>query len=146
MTKREELLALADERGYLVFEPPPDGTLDSVTIISPKGTRCVFVRQSGRGDADINERLAHELGHCEEDAFYTERSAPAARLRAENLARRWSYRKMIPLSALLSAFACGETEAWQIAERLSVPERMVREAAEYYRAALGPILAQSIGK
>ena len=50
---------------------------------------------------------------------------------------------MIPLSALLSAFACGETEAWQIAERLSVPERMVREAAEYYRAAFSPVYLHS---
>lgn len=135
MTKREELLALADERGYLVIEPPPDGSLDSVTIISPRGTRCIFQRQEGKADTEINEALSHELGHCEEDAFYTEISSPAARLRAEGLADRWSYRKMIPPSALLAAFSDGCTEAWQIAERLSVPERMVKKAVEYYRAA-----------
>lgn len=136
MTVTEELLAFAEDRGYPVLEPPPDGILDSVAIISPKGTKCIFQRQVGKDEAEINEGLSHELGHCEEDAFYTELTAPAGRMRAEGLAKRWSYRRMVPLSAFVEAIEAKETEPWQIAERQKVPVRMVLEAAEYYRAAL----------
>ncbi len=139
MTKTEKLYAYAEEQGYPVIEPPPDGTIDSMAMLSPRGTPCIFFRPDGYTAAEQNERLCHEIGHCAEGAFYTVLSAPTAREKCEEQARRWSYRKMIPLSALLSAFACGETEAWQIAERLSVPEHMVREAAEYYRAAFSAV-------
>lgn len=140
MTKREELLAFSEERGYDVLEPPPDGTIDYATIISPKGTRCIFARQQGKDEREISRGLAHEIGHCEENAFYTELSAPAARYRAEALADRWSYRRMIPLSGLLEAISERETELWQLAERFNAPEEMIREALEYYAAAFGPIL------
>jgi hypothetical protein len=129
-------LAFAEDRGYPVLEPPPDGILDSVAIISPKGTKCIFQRQVGKTEAEINHGLSHELGHCEEDAFYTELTSPAGRMRAEGLAKRWSYRRMVPVSAFVDAIQRRETEPWQIAEKLCVPVQMVLEAAEYYRAAL----------
>lgn len=140
MTVTEELLAFAEERGYPVLEPPPDGILDSVAIISPKGTKCIFQRQEGKTDEQINQGLSHELGHCEEDAFYTELTSPAGRLRAEGLAKRWSYRRMIPISAILDAIREKEAEPWQIAEKLRVPVQMVVEAVEYYRAAFSHLL------
>lgn len=135
MTRREELLDLADRRGYKVLEPPEDGALDSVTIISPRGTKCIFQRQEGRTEPEINEGLSHELGHCETDSFYTAICAPACILRCEEIANRWAYRKMVPISDLMGAIKDGETECWQIADRLCVPERMVRRAVEYYRCA-----------
>lgn len=136
MTRREELLVLADQRGYKVLEPPVDGTLDSVTIISPKGTRCIFQRQNGRRDPEINEGLSHELGHCETDSFYTALCAPACILRCEEIANRWAYRKMVPLHDLMEAIRDGETEPWQLAERLEVPEPMILRAVTYYMEAL----------
>ena len=133
LTVTEDLLAFAEKRGYPVLEPPPDGILDSVAIISPRGTKCIFQRQNGKSEAEINHGLAHELGHCEEDAFYTELTPPAGRLRCEGLAKRWSYRRMVPLTAIMEAIQKKEAEPWQIAEKLCVPESLVLEAVEYYR-------------
>jgi len=141
LTPKEELLALAEEHGYPVVEPPPDGILDSVTIITPKGTRVIFQRQIGRDDPEVVEGLSHELGHCETNAFYTELSAPAARYRAEEIARRWSYKKSVPLQKIIDAIARREAEPWQLAEELGVPERMVRAAIGYYRDVLAVAFA-----
>ena len=131
----KELLELSEARGYI--EVPSDLCgLEAASVILPSGNCAWTVSDQGLTVAEYNWRLAHEMGHCEELAFYTISSPPAARLRAESLADRWSYKKMVPVSALLSAFSDGCTEAWQIAERLDVPEQMVVKAAEYYRAAL----------
>lgn len=141
LTKKETLLAFAEEHGYPVVEPPPDGILDSVTIITPRGTQVIFQRQTGREDPEIVESLAHELGHCETDGFYTELSAPAARYRAEEMARRWSYKKTVPLRKIVDAIARREAEPWQLAEELGVPERMIRAAIGYYRDVLAVAFA-----
>lgn len=135
MTKTEELYAQAEEWGYPVLEPPPDGTIDSMAILSPRGTPCVFLRERGFKGEEVNERLAHEIGHCRTGAFYTALSAPTTRGKCEEKARRWSYRRMVPLDALLAGLRDGLREPYEFAERLEVPERMVREAVEYYRAA-----------
>ena len=135
MTKTEELYALAEEWGYPVLEPPPDGTIESMAILSPRGTPCVFLREDGHTAAELNERLAHELGHCRTGAFYTALSAPAARGKCEEQARRWSYRQMIPLEALIDGLRRGLREPYEFSEWLEVPQGMVAEAVAYYRAA-----------
>ena len=135
MTKTEELYAYAEENGYPVLEPPPDGTIDSMALLSPRGTPCVFLRERGYTAAEVNERLSHELGHCAEGAFYTALSAPTMRAKCEEQAQRWSYRKMVPLDALLDGLRDGLREPYEFAERLDVPPRMIAEAVAYYRAA-----------
>ena len=130
----DDLLALSDARGYIEVPAELSG-LEAASVLLPSGNCAWTVDRRGLTAEEYNWRLAHELGHCEEGAFYTRYSPPAARYRAEGLAERWSYRKMIPTSALLSAFSDGCTEAWEIAERLNVPPQMVIKAVEYYRAA-----------
>jgi hypothetical protein len=44
---------------------------------------------------------------------------------------------MVNLHDLIAAIQDGCQEAWQIAERLDVPEKLVRGAAAYYKAKLG---------
>lgn len=136
MTKTEELYAQAEEWGFPVLEPPPDGTIDSMAILSPKGTPCVFLRERGFSREEVNEHLAHELGHCRTGAFYTALSAPTARGKCEETARRWSYRRMVPLEALIAGLRDGLRDPYEFSERLEVPASMIVEAVEYYRAAL----------
>lgn len=135
LTKTEELYAYAEEQGYPVLEPPPGGTIDSMAMISPRGTPCIFFRSDGYTAAEQNERLSHEIGHCEEGAFYTILSAPTARGKCEEQARRWSYRKMVPLSAIMEGLSHGLRDVNEFSEFLEVPPQMVAEAVEYYRAA-----------
>lgn len=70
-------------------------------------------------------------------AFYTRLSAPTTKEKCEEQARRWQYENMVSLNDLVSAIQDGCREAWQIAERLDVPEKLVRGAEAYYKAKLG---------
>lgn len=137
LTKLEELYAYAEERGYPVIEPPKDGTIDSMAMLSPRGTPCIFFRPDGYTAQEQNERLCHEIGHCEEGAFYTILSAPSARGKCEEQARRWSYRRLIPLSALIEGIHLGLRTVYDFSEFLDVPPQMVADAVTYYKAALG---------
>lgn len=130
----EELLALSDAKGFIEVPAELCG-LEAASVLLPSGNCAWTVDGRNLTEAEYRWRVSHEVGHCAENAFYTRNSPPAARLRAEALADRWSYRKMIPIAELLSAFADGCCEAWEIAERLNVPEQMVRKAVEYYKAA-----------
>ena len=135
LTKTEELYAYAEEKGVIVLEPPPDGTIDSMAMLSPRGTPVVFFRPDGLTAKDKNERLSHEIGHCRENAFYTVLSAPTTRAKCEEQANRWSYRRMIPLEKLLDCFSRGITTLAELSDELSVPENMIVRAVEYYKAA-----------
>ena len=139
LTKLEELYAYAEERGYPVIEPPKDGTIDSMAMLSPRGTPCIFFRPDGYTAQEQNERMVHEIGHCEELAFYTILSAPTCREKCEEKARRWSYRKMVPLSAILDGLSRGLRDVYDFSEELEVPPQMVADAIEYYKVVLGPL-------
>lgn len=137
----QELLDLSDRRGYLHLPAEAAGGIDALAVQLPSG-RCAWAVE-GRGitSAAYRDKVSHELGHCERNAFYTRFSAPTTREKCEQAAKRWQYRNMVPLSALASAIRDGDREAWQIAERLELPERLIREAVRYYREALGKKLA-----
>lgn len=136
MTKTEKLYAYAEECGYPILRPPEGGTIDSMAMLSPRGTPCIFFKPDGYTSAEQNERLSHEIGHCAEGAFYTALSAPTTREKCEETARRWSYRKMVPLSALADGISRGLRDAYDFSEFLDVPPQMVMDAVAYYRDAL----------
>lgn len=133
----EELFELSERRGYLHLPAEAAGGIDALSVQLPSG-RCAWaVERRGITTAVYRDKVSHEIGHCERNAFYTRLSAPTTREKCEQAAKRWQYRKMVPLSELAKAIRAGDREAWQIAERLDLPERLVREAVLYYREALG---------
>lgn len=137
----QELLELSDRRGYLHLPADAAGGIDALAVQLPSG-RCAWaVERSGISTAVYRDKVSHELGHCERSAFYTRFSAPTTREKCEQAAKRWQYRNMVPLSALASAIRDGDREAWQIAERIDLPERLIREAVRYYREALGKAIS-----
>lgn len=137
----QELLELSDRRGYLHLPAEAAGGIDALAVQLPSG-RCAWAVESrGISVSVYRDKVSHELGHCERSAFYTRFSAPTTREKCEQAAKRWQYRNMVPLSDLASAIRDGDREAWQIAERLELPERLVLDAVRYYTEALGKKLA-----
>lgn len=137
----QELLELSDRRGYLHLPAEAAGGIDALAVQLPSG-RCAWaVERRGITSAAYRDKVSHELGHCERNAFYTRFSAPTTREKCEQTAKRWQYRNMVPLSDLAAAIRDGDREAWQIAERLELPERLVLDAVRYYTEALGKKLA-----
>lgn len=137
----QELLELSDRRGYLHLPAEAAGGIDALAVQLPSG-RCAWaVERRGISVAVYRDKVSHELGHCERNAFYTRFSAPTTREKCEQAAKRWQYRNMVPLSDLAAAIRDGDREAWQIAERLDLPERLVLDAVRYYTEAMGKKLA-----
>jgi hypothetical protein len=133
----DELLEYSDAEGFLHLPAWAAGGIPALSVQLASG-RCAWaVEERGLTRAQYREKASHEIGHCARHSFYTRLSAPTTREKCEEAARRWSYRKMVSLDDLAAAFRDGDREAWQIAERLDVPEQMVRAAAAYYRDALG---------
>lgn len=132
-----ELLDLSERRGYLHLPPEAAGGLFGIAVQLPSGTCAWTVSHEGVTEPEYLEAVSHELGHCETHSFYTRLSAPAARLRAEETARRWSWRTMIPPDELFRQMERGLRTPWELAEYFNVPQKMVTEAVTYYRDVLG---------
>ena len=77
--------------------------------------------------------LAHEIGHCETNAFYNRYSPFDVRKKHENTADKWAIRHILPRERLARAIADGYTTAWELAEHLGVTEPFVRKAICFYQ-------------
>lgn len=77
--------------------------------------------------------LAHELGHCEEGAFYNPFTKFEVRRQKENRADKWAVRKLVSREQLDAALANGYTEIWQLAEYFGVTEEFMKKAVCYHR-------------
>lgn len=128
----QELLNLSEKRGYI--EVPSDLCgLEAASLLLPSGNCAWTVDATGLSSAEYRGKLGHELGHCEEGAFYTRLSAPTAREKCEEMAARWEIRHLLPRTALRSALKNGIRTSWELAEFFDLPEPLVLRAVAYYR-------------
>lgn len=77
--------------------------------------------------------MAHELGHCATNAFYTRNDPPYIRRRMENRADKWAIKKLVPLDKLKAAIKAGNTEVWQLADYFRVSDQMMLKALCLYQ-------------
>ena len=122
-----DLDAYAAERGIDVFY---DAIPETVAMAVP-GALCLDWSLLA-SDAARAVCLAHELGHVETGAFYSRGAPELDRRRAELRARRWAIRRLLPREDLLSALRAGVTSPWDLADRFSLPEPLIREALSLY--------------
>lgn len=85
-----------------------------------------------RSSADEKLKAAHEVGHCETGAFYSQGENFLIRQRYENKAERWAIKKLVPKDELEQAVKNGNTEVWQLAEWFDVPDQFIQKAISYY--------------
>ena len=128
----DNLLKLAEDNGITVdFRHVSKNTSLSVRLqdkcFIAMDISLLFDRVKGR------ENLAHELGHCETGSFYCVYAAADVRGRHEYRADKWAAHKLIDTDELRQAVEEGYTEAWELAERLSVTEEFVRRALYIYQ-------------
>ena len=84
------------------------------------------------GSAEELELLLHEAGHFAVGAFYTPEDGAIQRARAETRATRHVFERFYPPQLLAHLIQSGDTEPWQLAERLCLPESFVREMLCFY--------------
>lgn len=127
-----DLYAFADKRGHVV-EPFDCGQRAALTL-QMEG-RCYIALDPLKlsSSADEMTKLGHELGHCEQGAFYNQYSPCDVKQKHENRANKWAIKQLVPEQELYNAYASGCTTPWDLADRFNVTEDFMRMAMCYYR-------------
>ena len=79
----------------------------------------------------------HELGHAATGALHKVDSPFELVDRNEYRAKRWATEKFLTQEDFRSAFHCGCTELWQLAEYFDLPEKDVQWALDYWQNSKG---------
>ena len=128
----QDLYRIAEQENIAVvtFSMPISS---SMSIMNDDGSCCIGIDEAVQ-DNSTQERVlvAHELGHCITGSFYNKFATVDSRQRHENRANKWAIRQLISIEDLDEAVSNGCTEIWELAERFSVTEDLVRKAICYY--------------
>lgn len=105
---------------------------DAITAMSlPEG--CIaYDPRKFETQSELKAALAHEIGHIDSGAFYSDRTPFETRARCEYKADKRAAQMLIPIAQLRYALKHGYTEAWQLAELFDVPERFIKRALLIY--------------
>ena len=114
---------------------------DNVRVFFGDFSECISLSVPGNVGMDYSliwdekqerEKLAHELGHCERNAFYRKGASASDIQREENRADKWAIKKLVPEDELKEAVQKGYTDVWELAEYFDVPEGFMRKAICLY--------------
>ncbi|MDC3414307.1 ImmA/IrrE family metallo-endopeptidase [Terrihalobacillus insolitus] len=81
--------------------------------------------------------LAEEIGHYHTTIGNILEQSILSNVKQEKLARKWAYKRMIPLEKLIDCFKSGCKSRYEIAEMLKVTEEFLEESLEFYRKKYG---------
>ncbi len=83
---------------------------------------------------ELNTYLAHELGHCSTNSFYSLKSKFETKERQEHRADRWAIETLIPFDELFKLFQKGITELWELSDYFEVSEELIKKAFLFYES------------
>ena len=76
--------------------------------------------------------LAEEIGHHETTVGNILDQSQIGNMKQEYIARKWAYKKLLPLSSIRKAVSFGHTEIYSMAEYLGVCEEFLADCIKYY--------------
>ena len=126
-----QLYTIADTNNIPVYHFP----LYPLKSMSVPGAIGIDANQL-KSHSEEKEQLAHELGHCIKNAFYTGNSPYELRAQKEYRADKWSIQHLIPFPKLLNALHNGITEIWELAEYFEVSENLIKKSLKLYESKL----------
>ncbi len=107
-------------------------TYDAATV-EINGNYGIFIdRNKIKNSHDEFMALSHEYGHCKSGATHKLYSPYQLIEQHENRANRAAVREILPYEKLINAVNKGNTEVWQIAEYLDMPEEFIKMAIDLY--------------
>lgn len=132
MTSLTALYQLAEQE-HIAVDCYELRSREALSIMTTDGSCAIAIDPFQlRSEQEEREKLAHELGHCVQGAFYNVWASRDLRRRHENQADKWAIHKLIPAGELDQAIADGYTELWQLAEHFGVTEDFMRKAVCLY--------------
>ena len=78
--------------------------------------------------------ISHEYGHCKSGATHKLYSPHQLIAQHENRANRAAVYELLPCEKIIEAVKGGNSEIWELAKYLEMPEQFVRMALEIYLA------------
>ena len=131
MTSLEMLYDSAAKRGISIvsYSLPLCASLS----LKLRGRYCIGIDKS-KLENSYEEAvvIAHEMGHCATDSFYSENECASRRKKCEKRADEWAIKSLLPLDKFLYAYSKGCREPWEFAEELSVTVSFAEKAMKYY--------------
>lgn len=121
-----DLYKIADDNNIEVYPYP----LSPVLSMSTPGFIGMDI-DNMENTAKEKECLAHELGHCMQDAFYNINTLET-RGRMEYKANKWAITHMLPYHEFEFALSSGISTPWELADYFNVPESFILKAFEFY--------------
>ena len=95
----EELREVADSRGIEVYDFP----MKELRAVALASGHIAIDRSKMASDTEYKCVLAHEIGHCETDSFYTMQTSEQVRELCERKANRFAAELLVPFSKLVHA-------------------------------------------
>lgn len=105
---------------------------DAATV-EVEGEYGIFIdRKKITNKQDEFMALSHEYGHCKSGATHKLYSPYQLIGQHENRANRAAVHEILPYEKLINAVNKGNTEVWQLAEYLDMPEQFIKMAIDLY--------------
>lgn len=127
-----DLYDIAEEDGIDIIDVSLDSHL--ALSVNDNGHCTIALDSAGMTTAEEKTTLAHEMGHCEKNAFYDESATVEEKRICEGKADRWAIENLIPLADILEAYKAGITNRWELAEYFGVTEEFMEKALQKYTA------------
>lgn len=128
----DELYSVASENSIPVV-PFPLGDIEAMSYLSPNGTAYIGIdpdRITSKQDERL--KLAHELGHAVQGAFYNKFAVCDVWKKHENRADKWAIKHLVPQEELYESVSAGFVETWELAEIFDVPPEFMARALHWY--------------
>lgn len=126
-----KLYKIADREGITV-DFPHMPNVKSVCI-SLNGKNFIAIDKEVRyGSAEEKVKLAHEIGHCASNGFYSVGEETKKREDKEKRAESWAIENLVPLSELEQAVKNGHEDLLALTEYFGVTVDFMQKALRYY--------------
>ena len=142
MTKFEELLSEIEESE--IFYIDSDSQKNPAKTIKFDDDYAIVINASAfPTQAERLVALAHEKGHCDTGAVYSNATPLITRGMCELRANKKATYRLIPLDELIEACLSPWNDVWDLAERFEVTEDFMHYALELYQDELLSAFADS---
>lgn len=106
--------------------------------IETSSDKIIMLNKNINTEAERKCVLAEEIGHYKKTVGNIIVGNDLSNMKQENIARRWAYNKLVPLSSFLEAFKLGVTSKQEFIDYLDVTEPFLNESIGYYQLHFGP--------
>ncbi|MFT4415288.1 ImmA/IrrE family metallo-endopeptidase [Fredinandcohnia humi] len=129
----EQLLIEADELEIETTEKPLPKRLKGLY-----GDNVIWINRNVRSYIERACALAEEIGHHHTSFGDILDQTSLINIKQELAARRWAYKRLVPLSKIVQAQKAGIRNKYEMAEFLGVTEDFLEKALARYKEIYGP--------